>query len=363
MIDRRALSSIDMNKNTYLWATPLLISLSQNASASVSATELLRTYGVVTINDVTMRNHGERGALVGGNLIFESGDPLFIFNTNSTIYGNDQFGVAVGGSVIGNNINVGQGSGLIGNISSNTLNPSSSGSSVITGSVNYNNFLSQSSFTANGNTFQGLGLGGQSIESVLVQSSVQYASLSSNSTFVDNTNSQNEASIFSATPQTLAVEGGINQEVAIFDVDAETLFSGSGGFELNSNGADVILINVTGSGTDGTISYNGNQNNNGFRNGFNGDDIEAQILWNFSDPAATDIEIDGTTFFGSILAPYSDIVTTATQEGTIAARSLDFDQELHQPLSNVFLPSIPEPSSSALILLANMGLMRRRRSH
>lgn len=352
-----------MNKNTYLWATISLLALPQTSLASVSATELLRSYGVVTINDVIMRNHGERGALVGGDLIFQSGDPLFIFNTNSTIYANDQFGVAVGGSVTGNNVNVGQGSSLVANSSFNALNPSSSGASVITGSTNYDNFLAQSSFTANGSTFQGLGLGGQSIESVLVQSSLQYASLSSNSTFVDNSNDQNNVSVFNATPQLLDVEGGMTQQVAIFDVDASTLFSGTGGFDLNPNGADVILINVTGSGNNGTISYDGNQNNNGFRNGFNGDDIESRILWNFSDPAATDIEIDGTTFFGNILAPYSDIVTTATQEGTIAARSLDFDQELHQPLANVFLPPIPEPSTSALILLASMSLLARRRSH
>ncbi|MGE9271368.1 MAG: choice-of-anchor A family protein [Verrucomicrobiales bacterium] len=243
------------------------------------------------------------------------------------------------------------------------------------GSVVSRTAVSESEFTLQGNgstgtpsvvqgetawsdALGGLGLGLTSTADVvtaLSDASTYWAALSANST---GTTPGNGSYTFSSSPE--SIDGS---SVAIFHVTSAELFDASGfdRLELNLNGADSVLINV--SGTDIDIAKN-------FSNGFVNN--ESQIVFNFYE--AETITID-SNFRGTIFAPFADVVQNANIDGGVVAASLTQTKEIHSVGFDAYFPEpefssgggvitpVPEPSHSALLLfvgsLAMVGFRRR----
>lgn len=236
----------------------------------------------------------------------------------------------------------------------------SNSTNLITGSVVSRVNVSTSLFNLNGNAAgtpaiqQGeatwtnalatIGVNSTSdLTSTLSAASSQWSQLTSNST---GTTPGNGSYTFNATPS--LIDG---HQIAVFNVAASTIF-GSGNFdrfEANFNGAETILINV--SGTSFTAGKN-------FANGFTNN--ESKIIFNFYE--ATSISAT-SNFRGAIFAPLATVSQSSNFDGSVVAASFVQSNEVHAKLFDSYLPftAIPEPSSSVLGLLAGSFLLRRRR--
>ncbi|MEK7949440.1 choice-of-anchor A family protein [Luteolibacter soli] len=218
------------------------------------------------------------------------------------------------------------------NSSQVTLNGNAPGTPVITtGQTPWNNALGSVGLTSTNN-----------LTSLLTLASQQWSQLAANST---GTQPGNGSFTFNATPT--MIDGHL---VAVFNVTAAALF-GSGGFdrlELNANGAETILINVAGE----NISINKN-----FTNGFTNN--ERKVLFNFYQ--ATSVTV-GTNFRGGIYAPGATVTQSGSNiDGTVVAATLNQTAEIHNEKFDGYLPfTVPEPSS-ALLALAGLGFVLRRR--
>ncbi|MCW1926613.1 choice-of-anchor A family protein [Luteolibacter arcticus] len=142
-------------------------------------------------------------------------------------------------------------------------------------------------------------------------------------------------------------------QVAVFNVSGDVLFGQNNGFdrlELNLNGAQTILINV--SGTDITIAKN-------FTNGFTNN--EKKILFNFYE--ATSLTVNRNVR-GGIFAPFANVNQVNTNlDGTVVAASLNQTAEIHNERFDGYLPfstTIPEPTT-ALLAVAGLAIALRRK--
>jgi choice-of-anchor A domain-containing protein len=142
--------------------------------------------------------------------------------------------------------------------------------------------------------------------------------------------------------------------VAVFNVTAAAVFSGNlfDRLEANFNGAETLLINVSGTGPI-TIGKN-------FTNGFVNN--ERKILFNFHEATAITVN---SNFRGGIFAPQAVVTQNGSNiDGTVVAGSFSQTAEVHNERFGGYLPFTPVPEPSTAVLLAACGgaaLMRRRR--
>jgi choice-of-anchor A domain-containing protein len=172
----------------------------------------------------------------------------------------------------------------------------------------------------------------------------QLGGLDKNSDFMTpNSNSL----VFDVTP----VDG-----VAVFDIKGTQLAGGpSDNFNItfsNETSATTIVINVTGSFTEG-----GGEN-------FNGDTLlDEHAVWNFED--ATNVNVK--QWHGAVLAEDATVTNTSDMEGFLYAENFTGRGELHDfPFMGAVPSAVPEPSSWALMAAGFAGLgflgLRRRKA-
>lgn len=312
----------------------VLIAGSRLHAASVLL-DVIGRFNVITGN-YTAGNETEGAALVHGTYLPQGSSSRFGFN---------------GGQVANDSENVLWLNNGVGN---------GNGTTLITGSVVSRVAVSPVQFTLNGNApgspsistgsaawssaLQSVGLTSTAdLTGMLASASGQWSALAANST---GTTPGNGSFTFNATPA--AIDG---HQVAVFHVTSAQLFGG-GGFdrlEANFNGAETILVNVSGASI--TVDKN-------FTNGFTNN--ENKILFNFYE--ATSLTIN-RNFRGAIYAPFANVVQGGVNfDGSVIAGSLTQSAEIHEKNFDAYLPftAVPEPSA-ALLAVLGLGLALRRR--
>ncbi len=177
-----------------------------------------------------------------------------------------------------------------------------------------------------------------SIMSTLSDTSAYWASLAANSTATI----ANGAATFTATP--VDING---TQVAIFNVGSAALDGTVASFDLILNGAEAVLVNV--SGTDIEVNKN-------FIGQFNGN--ESRVLFNFYE--AEDLTLNNN-FRGTIFAPGATVTQAGSNiDGNVVASTFNQNAEVHVYGFDGNLP-VPEPSSLFLAALAAATLLRRQR--
>lgn len=177
--------------------------------------------------------------------------------------------------------------------------------------------------------------------------SAYWAGLASNSS---GSTPGNGSYLFNAAPQ--SIDGHL---VAIFNVSADVLF-GSGSamsfdrIEAQFNGAESILINVSGDNVVVNRNFsNGIQNN------------ESKFLFNFYE--ATSLTLN-SNFRGAVFAPFATVNQSGSNiDGTVVSASLTQGAEIHDVRFESYLPFevVPEPGTVLLTCAGAVLMCRRRR--
>lgn len=309
------------------WRTTLTKSLALLATlgacmpaAEAAIQSAVSMHNLVVFGDWTAGSNVAGTAVIGGNVLGNATD-IGVGNTFALSPGETVLTVV--GSVNNSNINVQKGSVQIGGNLVSNVNLNQSGNSMqaggsITGNVN------GSGKTVTANTGVVPDVAG--LFSLLKSESAAFAALTANSALSKPNTNQ---TIFVASPS------GPNN-AAVFNVSFADLFGNqNANLQLQLNGADEVIINVSGAG--GQIL---NNVNNGFNNPF---DVRSKVLWNFYE--ATSLQLD-RTLYGSVLAPFAAVTNTAVLEGSLVAATFNQRSQVHLPGVTVSSPLPPPPPAA-----------------
>ncbi|HEY0984905.1 choice-of-anchor A family protein [Schlesneria sp. T3-172] len=285
---------------------------------------VIHQYNVITVKDVNTQNDIEGPSLIGGNA------NLATVGNNAPPQGGAPL-VTVLGNLNGQNLNINSGGSLaIGGTRNANVNYNSDSNGVRGSQIN----LSSSEVSTLASAIQEI----KSVSSGFAQ---MYAD---NSLFAQNT--LNASNVF----QINYVD---SDGYAIASIAGSALTAMNANFGINFNvplaSISSLVINVTGAGDidiGSSIHFNGFQNNSY---------LTSHLIWNFTDTTKLNA---GANMHGAILAPFADVKTGPSMDGSIWANSLKAGGEVHYPLyagNGPLNPSpVPEPSTLALGSIASV---------
>lgn len=277
------------------------------AAAPVVGLDVLRTYNLVVLGDLTSSSEVEGRTFVGGNLNGNSSNYL-IKELPKNSPNPTTPGLTVVGDVNGSHKNLNFGSGAIvgGNVNSG-FNLNGPVQTVQVGgtikNTNVNNNTVTSGLTASNPAFsQDLNQQKSLIETSMTGLSYDLSTLTANSQLTTNGNK----GTFNAKPDASGV--------AVFTISSADLDK-IGEIQFNLNGADTAIINVLGKSVVLNDNFLGGTNNLG-----------EKVIWNF--PEATSLSLT-TAWGGSVLAPLASATTGNYIQGSGVFGSLNQNGEMH----------------------------------
>jgi choice-of-anchor A domain-containing protein len=328
----------------------LALTASAHAIASpVVGVDALREWNLVVLGDLTSSSEVEGRTFVGGNLNGNSSNYQIRTPAASDF---DLPGLIVVGDVNGGHKNLNNGSGALvgGNVNSGfNLNGAPQtvrvGGTITNTNVNQNTV--QSGLSSNPDFMGGLNQQKSLLVSGMTDLSNGFARLEPTGTMKLNGN----RATFDAVPDA--------RGVAVFTIDAADL-DRVGEIQFNRNGADTVIVNVTGK----SVRLDDN-----FLGGTQG--LGEHVIWNFAQAEQLDLT---TAWGGSVLAPKAAARTGNYIQGSAVFGSLQQDGEFHlgtykggyqvppTPPSGDPPTKVPEPATWAMLLigLGLLGLMQRR---
>lgn len=328
-------------------------------SPMIAGTDVLRTWNLVVLGDLTSSSEVEGRTFVGGNLNGNSSNyqiqPIAASSTGTP-------GLTVVGDVNGGSKNLNNGSGAIvgGNVNSG-LNLNGAAQTVLVGGSIANTNVNQNTVTS------GLAASNPAFAQNLTQ---QKSLIETSMTGLSSSmGSQAANSQLSITGNTGTFNAQPNASgVAVFNISAADLDK-IGEIKFNLNGADTAIVNVAGKSVTLNDNFLGGTQNLG-----------EHVIWNF--PEATNLALT-TAWGGSVLAPNAAATTGNYIQGSAVFGSLVQNGEMHVGTytGSYQAPSdpgtstsssggstsggtaVPEPGMIGLFALAMGGLLfwRRRR--
>jgi len=328
----------------------LAASATNAQAASIDATGLINTYNVIVFNNLTNTSHVDGSTLVGGNAtggiyaqhVNLAGTALTVGNNlkgNVTLNG---AGLIVGKNIAASSVN-GNGGGTYyigGNVSSGTVSANSSvvyiGGKVTSGA----NVQNATKITTNSL------LANQTATSTIADIAAAQTALSAYSSKLaklatDSTITSNKYGLltFNAAP---GADG-----VAVFSITSAALLNNASEFAFSLNGAKEVVINVSGIGAS-QLNLHAN-----FLAGA-AQQLGTNTVWNFVDAEKINLN---SQFGGTILAVLGNLTNNQNIEGTVIAKNLIQNGEIHYDGVNSNLVSaVPLPGAAMLFGSALLGL-------
>lgn len=297
------------------------LALAFGGSALAQNLDALSRYSVITSGDLVSSRDIEGRTLVGRNLTTGNSSNYGIHLSGSTP--STEHTLIVQGDILsGGPLNVQRGSVAVGGSTNNRI-------------INYN--------------------GGGSLVANTTDYSSIFAELNLASDILSKTASNSSVQLPSGQPTGFTFNSSAEPDsVAYFSFQGADLFGNNSiqSINFNANGASAIVFNVGGIRIDWSAASNfvGNFGNNQWR---------SNIVWNFYE--ATEVNFGSHNMMGQVLAPHATVSSSNNIDGSVYAKHLNSNGEVHFPGYGGNVPIIPEPSSAMLGLLGGMFLLRRRR--
>ncbi|MGB7973354.1 MAG: collagen-binding domain-containing protein [Roseiarcus sp.] len=291
---------------------PVLVATLPAHAAVLTADDILKQFNAVVANNFSTNSDVE-GRLVAGNINNGGSSPFYAKPNPSSSPSSFQ---AVNALTIQScpSCNVSNG-GSVNFVTSNS------------GSFNFNG---GGSLTQNNPSFAM-----SDFTTPLGALQAKLAGMIANSNF---TSPNNNSLVFDVTPDASGT--------AIFDMTSSQLAGGPGdNYNVtfaNETSATTIVINVTGSFTEG-----GGEN-------FNGDTyLNSHVIWNFEDASSVSVKF----WHGAVLADDASVTNSSPMEGFLYAKTFTGGGELHDfPFDGSLPGAVPEPSTWAMMGLGFAGL-------
>jgi choice-of-anchor A domain-containing protein len=291
-------------------------------AATLSASELLSQYNLITLQDLTFSSHTNGRVFVGGDLT--SNNAVFYDRNSGPASDFDE--VVVAGNVTGNNLQVGNSGNVAvgGNVNLGVLELNGGGTANVGGAL----VATANQGTKNQDVGNIADYIPQDVTSVLQGTSAALASETTNST----------ASL-SAGKLLLSGAGAVGSQ-AVFSINLAD-FDLISEVELILGGASSMIINV--SGATATLADN-----------FLGASrlAASSVIWNFYDATALNFT---RTFEGTVLAPFANVTSANSNfEGTLVALNANLTGEVH---AQYYTGTLPQPPVAAVPLPAGLPLL------
>ena len=320
-----------------------LVGATQATAALLAGTAALKEWNLIVFNNVSSSSEVEGRSFIGGDLTGNSSN-YYMGNENSAS-ANGTPGLTVVGNVEGGtkNLNNGAGASIGGNLASqNGFNLNGPNQTVNIGGSSTQTNINQNTVNAN--------LGANFTNQLVAQRDLLVSSLGSLS---DNLQALTATGTGSIANNTLTINGGSSFNV--FNVTAANLNAVQQLSVTNANGATTV-INVAGTNITMNDNFLGSPS-----------ELGKNVIWNFYE--ATTLSF-GNAFYGTVLAPEAAVTLSNFVEGTLVAKSLTQNGEVHTGTFQGDLSSVggsvsatPEPATWAMLILGFglIGTVLRRR--
>lgn len=271
----------------------------------IAGTDVLKTWNLVVLGDLTSSSEVEGRTFVGGNLNGNSSNyqiqPIAASSPGTP-------GLTVVGDVNGGAKNLNNGSGAVvgGNVNSG-LNLNGAAQTVLVGGSISNTNVNQNTVNA------GLAASDPAFAQNLTQQKSLIETSMTGLSHTMSTQASNSDLVISGNRGTFNAQPD-SSGVAVFNISAADLDK-IGEIQFNLNGADTAIVNVSGSSINLNDNFLGGTQNLG-----------EHVIWNF--PDAKDLSLS-TAWGGSVLAPTAAATTGNYIQGSAVFGSLVQNGEMH----------------------------------
>jgi len=274
-------------------------------SAMIAGTDVLRTWNLVVLGDLTSSSEVEGRTFVGGNLSGNSSNyqiqPIAASSTGTP-------GLTVVGDVNGGSKNLNNGSGaVVGGSVNSGLNLNGAAQTVLVGGSISNTNVNQNTVTS------GLAASDPSFSQNLTQQKSLIETSMNGLSHTMSTQTSNSALTITGNTGTFNAQPD-SSGVAVFNISSADLDK-IGEIKFNLNGADTAIVNVSGASITLNDNFLGGTQNLG-----------EHVIWNF--PDAKDLSLT-TAWGGSVLAPGAAATTGNYIQGSAVFGSLVQNGEMH----------------------------------
>jgi choice-of-anchor A domain-containing protein len=300
----------------------VLAGVAQASAGTLTATDILKQFNVVTTGNLSTNSDIEGRTVVGGNL---TGGATFYNNPGGAAASNFRALTVYGNSTVGNPININNGGGAtIQGMAAGLINLNGGGEKSVNGApaAPLPNF--SSTFTA---PLQSLvtTLAGMVANSVLPGASTP------------------------GFPNNVPIKASAGTGLAVFSITTADLAKYAS-FSIDLNGRDGAVFNVTGGSYTGMANF------------LNATSVASKVIWNFTDATSLDFQ---RQWGGTVLARNAAVTNSTPIEGSLFAASYNGRGELHSRPFSATLPAgateVPEPAGLTLLLAGIFGLVWARR--
>jgi len=274
-------------------------------SGMIAGTDVLRTWNLVVLGDLTSSSEVEGRTFVGGDLNGNSSNyqiqPVAASSTGTP-------GLTVVGDVNGGSKNLNNGSGaVVGGSVNSGLNLNGAAQTVLVGGSISNTNVNQNTVTS------GLAASDPSFSQNLTQQKSLIETSMTGLSHSMSTQAANSQLTISGNTGTFSAQPDASG-VAVFNISAADL-NKIGEIKFNLNGADTAIVNVSGSSIKLDDNFLGGTANLG-----------EHVIWNFYE--ASDLSLT-TAWGGSVLAPTAAATTANYIQGSAVFGSLVQNGEMH----------------------------------